>query len=631
MTLKILESDPFDKGHVLESILKKILQALHYEQVKINKLTKGYELDFKAKNLIGGGTVIGECKAKSKPVDTTDILKFFGKYTIEKEKDEQLVAILISLSGLNRKAEEVYEQIARTLKEKFTIYYSDELLNLLYKTGIIKNDIASFQKKVDSIISDLALISGCCFENDEYYMLYLRENYYWIQTISSPSGKNFIALDNQGKQIKEYSILKNLYEADKDLYDRSIEPLYHLPCISSQEIAKAMLLVNSKGNWEGLSRKILSILLSECQFNIIAEVFKDFMPRHSIEESEEIKLYDYEKQLADEMRSLLFKEEEIMQYGHILTRFYQECGDAYIKHADIQRSSECYEKAAEAALYIGDIRCAQDCVSKIYNSIKAGEKLLERFWNLILQVESIFQIFSKEGNFPSYVLPIDYLTLLKWLSMRIKEICYEIQNNNYIICKTKSWSEKHRHFVPCIPSSELSEDENILIKKKKYYKDKFCHYPCVPEKNKCGDIVHTICPACYFLGANGLNGFVRIPFLYPEKPIIVNDLYSSKIDRFTGTVTKGTNRPYSFLPNDSIFQGTMTVIIQDDILHWEIGKPRNLGERTGGDQWLKDVPSDADQIIQEFIIDRLKKIQIMGGYKSKGCGAVKIEVTEIKN
>ena len=198
---------------------------------------------------------------------------------------------------------------------------------------------------------------------------------------------------------------------------------------------------------------------------------------------------------------------------------------------------------------------------------------------------------------------------------------------NYYDKDTKSWKPGKEGLKPCIPSPEkqLSKDERLLITAGKY-KDIGCHYPCDPKPNKCKNEVHKICPACYLLGANGLNGFARIPFLYADIST-ASELYSARRDRVTGTVTQGTNRPYSLVPPGIAFKGTMVITIKDDVLDCTIGNKRNLGEITGGDTWLEQDNWPMEKIINDLIIQRIRGIELLGGYKSKGCGNVEITVS----
>lgn len=214
---------------------------------------------------------------------------------------------------------------------------------------------------------------------------------------------------------------------------------------------------------------------------------------------------------------------------------------------------------------------------------------------------------------------------------------FEIERHlidTYLDKNTKKWRDIN--LQPCIPSTKLSLDENQLAQNGLYrfYYNKFqnkggefkgngCHYACDRNCEK----KHEICPVCYFLGANGLEGFVKVPFLFADTPI--DELYSANIDRATQTVKQGTNRPYQLVPDGIKFKGKMTVTLKDTIRDRELGKERKLSDNTGGDAWLKGTMRTQEAIIKEFVVDRLENIKTIGGYKSKGFGKVEIKVKQI--
>jgi len=207
--------------------------------------------------------------------------------------------------------------------------------------------------------------------------------------------------------------------------------------------------------------------------------------------------------------------------------------------------------------------------------------------------------------------------------------------DTYFDKTNKKWKDKN--LQPCIPSTKLSPDEIQLVDNGLYrFYNRFqqsggevkgdgCHYPCV---RKCKE-KHEICPVCYFLGANGLEGFVKVPFLYAETA--VDELYSANIDRAIQTVKQGTNRPYRLVPDGVQFKGTMTVVIMDSVRDRELGKARNLKDTTGGDAWLTGSSRSKEAIIKEFVTDRIENIKIIGGYKSKGFGKVEIKISPTTN
>lgn len=192
------------------------------------------------------------------------------------------------------------------------------------------------------------------------------------------------------------------------------------------------------------------------------------------------------------------------------------------------------------------------------------------------------------------------------------------------------WPNDAKSLQPCIPATSLSDDEGSLVKAGKY-RDKSCHYPCdVRDDNKgrC-KAKHSICPVCYLFGTQGLVGFVSVPFLFSD--VSYGELYSARIDRVTSTVKEGTNRPYEIVPQDAVFTGDMRILIHDPVKSWTLGQPRPLGAKSDGDAWLRP-PSrwDTTEDLVSLITTLLQGVDIIGGYKSKGCGRVKITVKEIK-
>lgn len=182
---------------------------------------------------------------------------------------------------------------------------------------------------------------------------------------------------------------------------------------------------------------------------------------------------------------------------------------------------------------------------------------------------------------------------------------------------------------PCIPSSErtLSADEKLLIVSRKYRDKGACSYSSENMRNKS----ESICPACYFLGAMGLNGFVRIPYLYTEtKP---EELYSVRLDRAKDTVVEKTNRDYQIMADNVSFIGTLEVMSKNTVNNWTLGKIRSIQDNKKLDGWLNEtskkynkrfIDLTASELAEEFLVERINGAHIIGGFKSKGCGKVSI-------
>ncbi|MGH9453154.1 MAG: RAMP superfamily CRISPR-associated protein [Terriglobia bacterium] len=195
--------------------------------------------------------------------------------------------------------------------------------------------------------------------------------------------------------------------------------------------------------------------------------------------------------------------------------------------------------------------------------------------------------------------------------------------------KDGKWDQAKVAWKPCIPADRPSPDERRLIAQNKYREGGNCHYPC-PKDTKHGG-KHSLCPACYLLGAMGLSGFVSVPFLHGEGDSGLaqasGELYSAARDRAVNTVRSGANRSYFLVPSGVAFSGLLTVLIEDRVTGYLLGRARTFNGETTGDAWLEGRHFEPEGLIQEFVLDRLAAIKNIGGYKSKGFGRIEITAT----
>jgi CRISPR/Cas system CSM-associated protein Csm3 (group 7 of RAMP superfamily) len=174
----------------------------------------------------------------------------------------------------------------------------------------------------------------------------------------------------------------------------------------------------------------------------------------------------------------------------------------------------------------------------------------------------------------------------------------------------------HREMKPCIPSAwnNLSDEEKALINQGKYG-GPACTYG------------QPICPVCYLLGAQGIMGFLRIPYLYSD--IEIEELYEVRIDRALEVVAKRTNRDYQIVPDGAEFKGVLELLTFNPVTGWAFGQKRYLRSDKGNidiqDNWIS-LEWNKEKIFKDLVIDRLKAIKLLGGFKSKGCGTVEIKV-----
>ena len=185
-------------------------------------------------------------------------------------------------------------------------------------------------------------------------------------------------------------------------------------------------------------------------------------------------------------------------------------------------------------------------------------------------------------------------------------------------------STSNQTLKPCIPASKPSKTEEAL---QGYRKGGACSAQVEEQAGDEGKpATETICPVCYLLGAQGLEGFVRVPFLIAS--IAQEELVGIAIDRGSGTVRGGANWKYEFAPTSTVFTGVLEITLTYSGRDWELGKPRPGFEKQDG--WLANGEWTAEKIEKELVKERLESIQILGGFKSKGFGKVKITVEPAK-
>ncbi|MEK9148482.1 MAG: RAMP superfamily CRISPR-associated protein [Candidatus Desantisbacteria bacterium] len=186
---------------------------------------------------------------------------------------------------------------------------------------------------------------------------------------------------------------------------------------------------------------------------------------------------------------------------------------------------------------------------------------------------------------------------------------------------------EERGLKPCIPASEITPDERALIGKykRKKEKDRYSndHSPCTYDNKS-----DYICPACYLLGAMTLQGFVRVPFLFPVEgqEELETLLYSIREDRAKGGAAKGQNRDWPVINPGVKFEGMIEVLEKDELKNWYFGQERRELKHKNLDRWLKDTHWSKENILADLFKKCLESIEILGGFKSKGCGRVSIAI-----
>lgn len=212
--------------------------------------------------------------------------------------------------------------------------------------------------------------------------------------------------------------------------------------------------------------------------------------------------------------------------------------------------------------------------------------------------------------------------------------------------------DKHNHFKqifnvgddefikPCIPAVGITPAEEGLIGKYRaqYRNQKYttCYISMEPKENEKPLTEYGICPVCYFMGAAGVMGFLRV---YNLTTTIDSVIYQTRIrsDRKTFTAAHGAKVDVMQVKGGTIFNGSIDIILEDFISRLQcttFGYARKLKIRDGEDiidKWIEnwgeaDTKKRVELLINELLIPSIKNITELGGIKSAGAGKVSVDI-----
>lgn len=209
--IKILASSSAQKGKLFEEFVKKMLDGSGFHEFRtVNKT--GRQIDILAEDRVINQPIICECKAYAAELDGDHLTKFRGLYYIEYDKNNSLIGLFFSLSGLGGGFVELYKEMCESsedLEKRFKIFSYEEIYNLLKKANIIESiDVIKhiIHEKLPYEIKDL-------------YLSVSEYGEYWVSIFGiDDTESHFTILSSKGEEVQKY-IIENLMEIDNRIKD----------------------------------------------------------------------------------------------------------------------------------------------------------------------------------------------------------------------------------------------------------------------------------------------------------------------------------------------------------------------------------------------------------------------------
>ena len=209
-----------NKGRLFECLMRALFKHLKMEITHINKSENGKEIDIEGKTIVGNVLFFAECKAKESYLDATDMQKFGFKF-LNKKEETDVRGLLLTLSPLNPKAQEIWDNDLKGKHgDKVTCYLHERIVNLLMEHYELVSSHVIRERATSQYSRDCGDTRLLCVEGSN------REPaLFWAQLLMSSDGTSPNALAIYGPKggfVTEESTIENLLSLKPDLATENI-------------------------------------------------------------------------------------------------------------------------------------------------------------------------------------------------------------------------------------------------------------------------------------------------------------------------------------------------------------------------------------------------------------------------
>jgi tetratricopeptide (TPR) repeat protein len=163
VTIRILGRTSNEIGDQLEHLTKQLLARLGFGSFIRNAYETGAEIDLRASHRVTNTPILCECKAHAKPVNTSDVRKFYAQVEKERRADSRLVGLMFSTPGFIGTAEAWYNELVRddpNTAQYFQLRPGQAIIQMLVDTEMTLEP-ASIREMVRQRLPTYE--QGCCW------------------------------------------------------------------------------------------------------------------------------------------------------------------------------------------------------------------------------------------------------------------------------------------------------------------------------------------------------------------------------------------------------------------------------------------------------------------------------------
>ncbi len=293
--IRIAGSTSQEKGENFEKAIANYLKMEGFKKTnKSRHSSSGYEVDFRGK--IGNIPVTVECKAHKSKIDVPLIAAFFGKYTIDRYENQHYQGIFFSLSSLTDSAKQFYESIKKNEPDiPFEIITADNLITNLTELPDppLEANYTQAEREFDKLVKDYNIILNYDIsivnKENNIFLEYLNDSYYWICIVLSIKGNYFLILDKKANIPKDHKSLAEQLRISESLLTNVKYLLSEKVELNSDRLLETIVYCEKNNEWINIFKNTIDILSKNGCLDILSELFKNPTVRVTVSEKEVIR------------------------------------------------------------------------------------------------------------------------------------------------------------------------------------------------------------------------------------------------------------------------------------------------------------------------------------------------------
>jgi|GEM_PF-3556854 len=263
----------------------------------------GYEVDFRGK--LENTPVIVECKAHKGKIDLPLIAAFYGKYSIERRKNEHCKGIFFSLSPLTDAAKLFYESIQKSEENiPFEVITTEGLIENLMNlpdNPPLEADYGKVKREYERIVEEYNLILNYNYKvgiedkENKIFLEYINESYYWI---CITTGNYFLILDKKAELPKNHKYLAEQLKETENFLKNSNYLLAEKAELNPKRLLEMIIFCERNDEWKYVFKTTIELLSEKGCLDILIELLNNPRIRATVSVSDVIyKIEDVSEKL----------------------------------------------------------------------------------------------------------------------------------------------------------------------------------------------------------------------------------------------------------------------------------------------------------------------------------------------